>query len=270
MSIITLTSDFGTKDTYVGVMKGVILSINPSATIIDLTHEIPAQNVAVGAWQISKAYSYFPAGTIHLVVVDPGVGSDRRAVISQISDHIFVCPDNGLLSIISKESPIGNSVMIENDSYFLSHISNTFHGRDIFAPVAAYLAAGIAMSEFGPSIERLHKINFSHIKFDNSQIEGQIVWIDNFGNAVTNISQQSINQILPNLELQISFAHQKIFGLCSAYNQVKTGEAIAIIGSSGHLEISVNQGSAQQLYGLSIGNFVSVNALDPWNNTPES
>ncbi|MBR55265.1 hypothetical protein CMK19_16030 [Candidatus Poribacteria bacterium] len=261
MSIITLTSDFGTKDTYVGVMKGVILSISPSSNIIDLTHEIPAQNVAVGAWQISKAYSYFPSETIHLVVVDPGVGSDRRAVISLINNHTFVCPDNGLLSIISKESPMGNSVAIENDSYFLPHISNTFHGRDIFAPVAAYLAKGIPMSEFGPSVDNLHKINFSHINSDNSQIEGQIIWIDNFGNAVTNISQQSINQILPNLELQISFANQKIFGLCSAYNQAKIGEAIAIIGSSEHLEISVNQGSAQQLYGLSIGDFVSVNAL---------
>ena len=261
MSIITLTSDFGTKDTYVGVMKGVILSISPSSNIIDLTHEIPAQNVAVGAWQISKAYSYFPSETIHLVVVDPGVGSDRRAVISLINNHTFVCPDNGLLSIISKESPMGNSVAIENDSYFLPHISNTFHGRDIFAPVAAYLAKGIPMSEFGPSVDNLHKINFSHINSDNSQIEGQIIWIDNFGNAVTNISQQSINQILPNLELQISFANQKIFGLCSAYNQAKIGEAIAIIGSSEHLEISVNQGSAQQLYGLSIGDFVSVNAF---------
>ncbi len=261
MSIITLTSDFGTKDTYVGVMKGVILSISPSSNVIDLTHEIPAQNVAVGAWQISKAYSYFPSETIHLVVVDPGVGSDRRAVISLINNHTFVCPDNGLLSIISKESPMGNSVAIENDSYFLPHISNTFHGRDIFAPVAAYLAKGIPMSEFGPSVDNLHKINFSHINSDNSQIEGQIIWIDNFGNAVTNISQQSINQILPNLELQISFANQKIFGLCSAYNQAKIGEAIAIIGSSEHLEISVNQGSAQQLYGLSIGDFVSVNAL---------
>lgn len=261
MSIITLTSDFGTKDTYVGVMKGVILSISPSSNIIDLTHEIPAQNVAVGAWQISKAYSYFPSETIHLVVVDPGVGSDRRAVISLINNHTFVCPDNGLLSIISKESPMGNSVAIENDSYFLPHISNTFHGRDIFAPVAAYLAKGIPMSEFGPSVDNLHKINFSHINSDNSQIEGQIIWIDNFGNAVTNISQQSINQILPNLELQISFSNQKIFGLCSAYNQAKIGEAIAIIGSSEHLEISVNQGSAQQLYGLSIGDFVSVNAL---------
>ena len=156
---------------------------------------------------------------------------------------------------------MGNSVAIENDSYFLPHISNTFHGRDIFAPVAAYLAKGIPMSEFGPSVDNLHKINFSHINSDNSQIEGQIIWIDNFGNAVTNISQQSINQILPNLELQISFANQKIFGLCSAYNQAKIGEAIAIIGSSEHLEISVNQGSAQQLYGLSIGDFVSVNAL---------
>ncbi len=261
MPIITLMTDFGTKDTYVGVMKGVILSICPAVRIIDLTHEIPAQNVAVGAWQLSNTYSYFPPGTIHLIVIDPGVGSKRRAVISQVNNHTFVYPDNGLLSLVDQRTPLEKSVVLKNDNYFLPNISQTFHGRDIFAPVAAHLAKGVLINKFGPPINNLCKINFSNTKIDSSQIEGQIIWIDHFGNAITNISQQLIDQTLPDSELKICFSYQQIFKVCAAYNQVAIGKILAIIGSSGYLEISVNQDSAHELYDLSIGDLVTVSAL---------
>ena len=259
--IITLMTDFGEQDTYVGAMKGVILSICPEAKMIDLTHRIPAQDICAAALQLSSVYAYFPPETIHLIVVDPGVGSQRRAIICQVENHTFVCPDNGLLTLVVQQAPIEASVAIQNKTYFLPQVSHTFHGRDIFAPVAAHLANGIPMSEFGPLVTDLRHLQLAKPDISESQIKGEIIWIDHFGNAITNIGHQHLQIIDPELKLQINFRDQQISRLSESYSTVPVGTTLALISSFDYLEISVNQGSASQICNLSLGDSVLVQPI---------
>ena len=270
--IITLTTDFGTSDTYVGIMKGVILSINPNAQIVDLTHAIPPQDIYEAAFSIYAARSYFPQGTIHIIVVDPGVGSDRQAIISHIDTAFFVCPDNGVLSYLlhSVENEGGHpvdSVVIQNSAYCLPEVSNTFHGRDIFAPVAAHLSLGVPLGDIGPSVQTLVQLPIQMPELSGSTLTGQIVKIDRFGNAITNISETAIARLegasigeMPIYEIRVGSV--RLHRLNRAYAESGVGKPLAIIGSYGLLEIAINGGNAKEGLGIKWGDPVIVRRFD--------
>lgn len=257
--IITLTTDFGTSDTYVGIMKGVILSINPKAQIVDLTHAIPPQDIYEAAFSIYAARSYFPKGTIHIIVVDPGVGSDRQAIVSHIDNAFFVCPDNGVLSYLlhgaeNAGTPPIDSVAIQNAAYYLPEVSNTFHGRDIFAPVAAHLSLGVPFDDIGPPVKTLVRLPIPKIDTSGDTLIGQIIKIDRFGNLITNISKGAFEAFLnDDVNYEIRVGSTSLNRLNSAYADAEIGEPLAIMGSLALLEIAVNGGNAEKQLGLKRG-----------------
>ncbi len=256
--VITLMTDFGTSDHYVGVMKGVILNINPHAQIVDITHTIPPQDIHGAAILIDTAYRYFPSGTIHLIVVDPGVGSHRRAIICQTETARFICPDNGILTHIIHNEKYIRTVSVENSSYFLPQVSNTFHGRDIFAPVAAHLSRGVSMDKLGNPITDPVQFPIPKPKVTNGVIVGHIIWIDTFGNLVTNISHDMLESWTGQAGVVIHAGNAKIAHLNHSYAESPVGETLAIIGSSNRLEISINQGDAARVLGLKRGDAITV------------
>jgi S-adenosyl-L-methionine hydrolase (adenosine-forming) len=259
---IALLTDFGTSDTYVGVMKAVMSRICPDVHFIDLTHEIPPQNVRQGAFTLLRNYRFFAPGTVFLVVVDPGVGTTRKAIAAQAGDYFFVGPDNGVLSYTLAEIENPEVVELSNPAYQLTPVSNTFHGRDIFAPAAAHLAAGISLQEFGSPVERIAQQLTPSLKINLPEISGQVMFADHFGNVTTSIGEllwAGDNQ----LELHprfgksaatpITFSADKasiivgehtISGIQPIYGGAKKVELIALVDSGGHLEIALNQGSA--------------------------
>lgn len=260
--IITLTTDFGTSDAYVGVMKGVILGINPRAQVVDITHAIPPQDVHEAAFLIHSAHRYFPKDTIHTIVVDPGVGSNRRAIVCQTDNAFFVCPDNGVLSYLLQgnlqgnlqDSPAFQATTIENAMYLLPHVSNTFHGRDIFAPVAAHLSLGVPLADIGTPVHNLVQLSIPTMHIADDTLNGQIIKVDSFGNLITNISQADFVAFTETDSFYVIQAGDaRITRLNRAYAESDTGEPLAIIGSSGLLEIAVNCGSAEERLGLKRG-----------------
>jgi S-adenosylmethionine hydrolase len=270
--IITLTTDFGTIDTYVGIMKGVILSINPNAQIVDLTHAIPPQDIYEAAFSIYAAHSYFPKGTIHIIVVDPGVGSDRQAIVCQTESAFFVCPDNGVLSYLLQSIENGekhpvDAVAIQNSAYYLSEVSNTFHGRDIFAPVAAHLSLGVRLDNIGPPTQTLVQLPIQVPELSGNTLTGEIVKIDRFGNAITNISETAIARLesastgeMSIYEIRVGSA--RLNRLNRAYAESGIGKPLAIIGSCGLLEIAINGGNAKEGLGIKSGDPVVIQRLD--------
>jgi hypothetical protein len=239
---ITLLTDFGTADYFVGAMKGVILSINPQAVMVDITHDIPAQHVAAGAFTLLAAYDVFPEGTIHVAVVDPGVGSTRRPIVVSAGKHLFVGPDNGIFSYIYDRNPSFEAFHITAAKYFRQPVSNTFHGRDIFAPVAAALSTGVDPSSLGPRFSDPIQILKS--------VEPHIIHIDRFGNLITNITR---DQFKDGMRLVVNgkviSAHRSFFG----ENVGEMDEPFAIWGSAGLLEIAVNGQSAAEVLGVEHG-----------------
>ncbi|MCY3549480.1 MAG: SAM-dependent chlorinase/fluorinase [Candidatus Poribacteria bacterium] len=266
--IITLTTDFGIRDTYVGIMKGVILGINPNVQVVDLTHAIPPQDIYEAAFSIYAAHSYFPRGTIHVIVVDPGVGSDRRAIVCQTDNAFFVCPDNGVLSYLLQSTenearPPVNAVEIQNKAYYLPEVSNTFHGRDIFAPIAAHLSLGIPLEDIGPPVQTLVQLPIQAPELSGNTLTGQIVKIDRFGNAITNISESAIAGLESASTGEISAYEIRIGSIrLNRFNRVYAesgvGKPLAIIGSSGLLEIAINSGNAKESLGLKWGDPVVI------------
>ena len=256
--LITLMTDFGTSDHYVGVMKGVVLNINPQIQIVDITHAIPPQDVHGAAFLIDSAYSYFPTGTIHVVVVDPGVGSSRRVIVCQTPTAYFVCPDNGLLThILRNEEPIC-TVAVENSTYFLPQVSNTFHGRDIFAPVAAHLSRGIPIGKLGSRVEQPVQLPVPKPQVTEKAVIGHVIWIDSFGNLVTNISRDILESLEQRDDVVIRAGSAQIGHLNHSYAESPAGEALAIVGSFNRLEISINQGNAAQILGLKRGDVIAI------------
>ena len=237
--IITLTTDFGTTDYYVGCMKGVILSINPNVNIVDISHEIKPFDIIGCSYFLSSFYKYYPPNTINVVVVDPGVGSSRRPLIIKADDKYFIGPDNGIFSTVLENTDQAEIYHLTNPDYFSKFVSSTFHGRDIFAPVCAYLSLNTHISKFGEKIEDIKLLNNIKPKLSNSKIIGKIVYEDRFGNLITNIKEE----LIINID-KIIIGKVQIDKISSSYNEVSKGEALAIIGSSGYLEISVNMGSA--------------------------
>ncbi|MDE0185514.1 MAG: SAM-dependent chlorinase/fluorinase [Candidatus Poribacteria bacterium] len=257
-SVITLTTDFGTNDPYIGVMKGVILNINPHIHIVDITHSIPPQNIHDAAFIIDSAYRYFPSGSIHVVVVDPGVGSTRRAIACQTETGCFVCPDNGVLSYVLDEDAPYRAVSVDNTEYCLPEISNTFHGRDIFAPIAAHLSRGIPLGDIGGTVNNLVRLNSSKAQVTKTEIIGRIIWIDSFGNLISNISSEIFESTIARENFAIRVGNAEINRLNGSYAESQAGECLAIIGSFGQLEISVNQGNAAQRLELKRGDPIVV------------
>lgn len=195
MSIITLLTDFGTEDEYVGLMKGVILSINPSAAIVDITHRIAPQNIAQAAFSLHASYRYFPDRSVHLVVVDPGVGTRRDLLVLKVRKHLFVAPDNGVLTLLLSETGIMTMVRVTNSEFFLKPVSRTFHGRDIIAPVGAHLSKGIDLRKIGEEINPTDAVRLDELQartLENGGIIGKIVAIDHFGNLISNIESQKL------------------------------------------------------------------------------
>jgi hypothetical protein len=306
MSIITLTTDFGSDDHYVAAMKGVILSINPNATIVDITHTIPPQDIRAGAWALLNAAPYFPVGTVHVCVVDPGVGSERRPIaleldcfvgnhgyrllVSPIGAQIFtpspssakatqffVGPDNGVLCVgntgtteSSRRLPLNTvntpdanpltpsrqqgAVHLTNSKYWRHAVSRTFHGRDIFAPVAAHLSLGVPLRELGEPLRDITVLTWHTAQDKGDLLVGEIVHIDRFGNCITNIYEWRVADGRPRVEI----GDTVIEGICKTYAEAEHGALLALVGSSGYLELAVRDGNAAERLGVKVGDEVRV------------
>ena len=255
MSIISLLSDFGNKDPYVAEMKAVILSINPQARIVDITHEIGKFDIRMGAYVLASAAPYFPPNTVHVAVVDPGVGTKRRPIIAETSRNLYVGPDNGLLMLAAHKEHIKNIYTIDNPKYMLSDVSKTFHGRDIFAPAAAHLTRGNKPSDFGPAIRDYILPEFAKPHARNGELRGEILHIDDFGNIISNITSEDLEKMgLKGNSLLVRLGNKTLsMRFCSAYGEVPAGTPLALIGSSNFLEVAVNQRSASGIFKAKVG-----------------
>jgi len=250
MSVITLLTDFGTQDYFVGAMKGVIISINPAARIIDITHDISPQDIHAGAFNLVTVYKDFPSSTIHVGVVDPGVGSDRRAILIECAEQYFVGPDNGLFSWILERE--GNFVAREltNEKFFRQPVSDTFHGRDIFAPVAAALSNGVSPEEFGPLIEDIALLESLEPKLTAKGIEARIIHIDRFGNCITNLRREHFGDEEVSAGISLSVNGEKVTSFRKFFSQEKSlgdDELFMIVGSAGFVEIAARNASAASI-----------------------
>lgn len=264
MSIITLLTDFGIEDAYVGTIKGVILSVNPSAMIVDITHQIDPQDLIEAAYVIKSTYRYFPKGTVHVIVVDPGVGSDRAIVALEMMGHIFLAPDNGVLTLLMDEGRIDSITRVKNSHYFLEPLSQTFHGRDIFAPVGAHISKGVDLKKLGSGLDLNDLVHLSIRKpsiTDEGELVGTIVSVDRFGNCITNIDLNCLEKFYkPGFEknLVIAIGECEIKGLSKNYDGVGLKQPLAIIGSLGYLEIALNCGRASRHFGAEKGDPIRV------------
>ncbi len=255
MSIISLLSDFGNKDPYVAEMKAVILSINPQARIVDITHEIEKFDIRMGAYVLASVAPYFPPNTVHVAVVDPGVGTKRRPIIAETSRSLYVGPDNGLLMLAAHKEHITSVYTIDNPKYMLSDVSKTFHGRDIFAPAAAHLMRGNKPSDFGLAIQDYLLPEFAKPHQRNGELRGEILHIDDFGNIVSNITLEDLEKMgLRGNSLLVRLGNKTLsMRFCSAYGEVPAGTPLALIGSSKFLEVAVNQRSASGIFKAKVG-----------------
>ncbi|HZQ25853.1 MAG TPA: SAM-dependent chlorinase/fluorinase [Terriglobales bacterium] len=259
--VITLTTDFGLTDHFVGTMKGVITNIAPEARIVDISHSVQAFDVLDGALTIAQAYSYFPSGTIHMVVVDPGVGTARRPLIVTTERHKFVAPDNGVLSLIYDREDRLSVRHVTAEHYYLQPVSNTFHGRDIFSPVAAWAAKGVESDRFGEEVTDFVRFSAPRPKVANGDsLRGVVLKVDRFGNLVTNIAAHDAPLLFgadPS-GFKIVVGKSEITEIKTAYAQGAPGQVFGILGSMGFLEIAANRGSAAQLLGVGKGTEVSI------------
>lgn len=259
--LITFTTDFGLTEHYVGAMKGVVYSINPGAQMVDITNAVQSFDILDGALAIAQAYSYFPNDTIHVVVVDPGVGGQRRPILVNAGQYQFVAPDNGVLSLVYEREERVSVRHITAEHYYRQPVSNTFHGRDIFAPVAAYLSKGVEAAKFGDEITDYVRFAAPRPKATGpNSWKGVVLKSDKFGNLITNITPRDVPQIFDGQSqaFKIQAGKAEITKLYSNYSAANPGELFAILGSSGFLEISANKGSASRLAGADKGTEVSV------------
>ena len=257
--IITLTTDFGLSDGFVGVMKGVILGINPQATIVDITHDIVPQNIDQGAFVFANACKYFPSNIIHVVVVDPGVGSTRRAIVLQTGETFYIAPDNGVLTtaITNYQLPV-HAVHLNRPEYWRSQVSNTFHGRDIFAPVAAHLSLGVPLEALGDPISDWVKLSSCEMPMRaGNEIAGRVMHIDHFGNIATNIGEEML-EAMDRTRITVSIRGTVLRGVRSTYAAVERGELLALVSSSGHVEVAARDGNAALMLGAKLGDEVVI------------
>ncbi len=248
MAVIALMTDFGTRDHYVASMKGVILQINPNVTIVDVTHDIAAQDLVHGAFVLRQSLPFFPPGTIFVAVVDPTVGSSRPILAARYSDRVVLAPDNGLLTLLHRDAQLQEIRVVENRRFFANTISSTFHGRDVFAPVAAHLSTGVALGHLGPSADHIEILDLTKPAFDpDGSIVGEVMLVDLFGILITNVSTMDL-PAPPSAHgsLRVSVADKPVGPIHTTYADAAVGEPIAIIGSSQMLEIAVNRGNAAE------------------------
>jgi S-adenosylmethionine hydrolase len=256
--VVALLSDFGTRDHYAGTMKAVVLGVCPEATLVDIGHEIPPHDILAGALELAACYRYFPAGTIFLVVVDPGVGSSRRGIAAEVGSYRFVAPDNGVLTAVFREAPPARVVELTDRKYARATVSRTFEGRDRFAPAAGWLAKGVAVKSFGRSITDYHVLAIPEPQLSEGGIAGEIVRADRFGNLISNIDRTACDRLIHTGAIAISIGGREISRIVTTYADAAQGELCALYGSTDHLEIAINAGSAADTLGLSRGAPVTV------------
>jgi len=262
MSVITLTTDFGAADWFVGTMKGVIASLAPKTTVLDLTHGLPPGDIRGAAFSLAASHRFFPQGAIHVVVVDPGVGSRRKAIAVRTATAVFVGPDNGVLSWALAKEKLKAIHALENNTRFLQPVSHTFHGRDIFAPVAAYLSRGVPIHEFGPPLKDFIHLPWPEPRVRQGKIEGEVVYIDHFGNAITNLEGGLLR---PSSEAacQVHAQHRQVCPVRTHFQAVPPKSPVALLGSSGFLEIALNGGSAKAALGIHVGTRITLQTASP-------
>jgi hypothetical protein len=260
MTVVTLLTDFGLKDGNAGIMKGVIWNIAPSVQIADISHSIQPQNIIEAALVLSHSAPHFPPETVHTIVVDPGVGTSRRPIAARIGSQLFVCPDNGVLTLLLTHAHENGwsveSVRLDNSKYWLPEVSNVFHGRDIFAPVAAYIANGVSLKSFGPTITDLVELRIPTPVATSSGWNGEVIHIDHFGNIITNIFKQHISGREKNAK--INYNQLEISGLVKTFGDRLPGEIIALYGSPDCLMISMVNGNAAKKLGAKIEDKVNL------------
>ena len=249
MPVITLLSDFGLSDYFVGAVKGVMLSLNPDVTFVDISHQVPPQDIFTGAFTLSQAYPCFPQGTVHFAVVDPGVGTSRKALAATAAGHYFVAPDNGILTYIMEANEDFVAYEITADHYFRKPVSATFHGRDVFAPVAAWISRKIELHQFGPVLQSPVRLQIPPLKrVRDALIQGTILAIDHFGNLITNLKPEDVS-----MPFKILAGQREITALRRTYGEGMSGEVIVVPGSAGFLEIAVTGGSAAATLNMKAG-----------------
>jgi len=253
--IITLLSDFGLRDWYVASMKGIILGIFPGARLVDISHQMDPLDIRSAAFVLFSCYSCFPPGTIHLAVVDPGVGTERRAIAVRTSSGVFVGPDNGIFSIVLQKEPVLEARSIENADFQRKPISATFHGRDIFAPAAANLAAGLSLERLGPSCTPAIS-EWASPLITGEGIEGEVIHIDRFGNAITNVAGDALGGQVALARWRVRAGEAHGLPIIDTYGVAPPGSAVALIGSSGFFEIAISRGNAASKLGLNTGSRV--------------
>jgi S-adenosylmethionine hydrolase len=253
LTIVTLLTDFGLSDHYVAAMKGVILSLCPALHLVDISHEVQPYSILEGAYTLAQAWLYFPPGTIHVVVVDPGVGSARRPILAEAGGSFFVCPDNGVLTMALKTWPRRTVRHITSERFFRHPVSATFHGRDVFGPVAAHLARGVAPEEFGPQIDDFIQLAAAlpH-PIDRQLWSGVVLKVDRFGNIITNFDWETF-QFVARGPFELETGAGRTSRFCNHYNSEKPGEPFVVRGSSGFLEVSLNQANAAEWFGVTAG-----------------
>jgi len=256
--MITLTTDFGLADPYVAEMKGVILKINHKAVIIDVTHQVADFNVREAAFILASAAFYFPERTVHVAVVDPGVGTERRAIAIKTKQAFYVGPDNGILLLAAQNQGIQRIHQLTNSKFMLPQVSDTFHGRDVFAPAAAYLDKGVDPAQFGPEIKNPVTPNFVHANFSCNVYEGEILHVDGFGNIITNITGKELpTEKRKNVQVNLG-SGELTFPYVKTYGEAKGKKPVCLVGSHGFLEIALNQSSAAKKFGVKVGDEVRV------------
>jgi S-adenosyl-L-methionine hydrolase (adenosine-forming) len=255
--VIALLTDFGTRDHYAGTMKGVVLGIQPEATLVDITHDVPPHDVLAGALELAAAYKYFPTGTIFVVVVDPGVGSARRGIAADTGDFKFVAPDNGVLTAVFDEHAPRKVVELSERRYARPTVSRTFEGRDRFAPAAAWLAKGIDLAALGRPAGAVHRLDIPKATADGDRIEGQVLRVDHFGNLVTNIDRKTFDRF-GGAALEIRVGPHQISKVVSTYADAGAGDICALFGSTDRLEIAANGASAAAALALGRGAAVTI------------
>lgn len=258
---VAFLSDFGTRDHYAGTLKAVVLSVCPDATLVDIGHEIPPHDVVAGALELAACFKYFPAGTIFLVVVDPGVGSSRRGIAAEAGDFKFVAPDNGVLSGVFDELPPKRVVELTERKYARATVSRTFEGRDRFAPAAGWLAKGINLTWLGKGITNFHTLRLPRPAVSGDQVTGEVVRVDRFGNLITNIDRRTFEQLANGGPIVVKAGTRDVPRVVATYADAPQGELCALFGSTDHLEIAVNAGDAAATLGLSRGGAVTVRRI---------
>jgi len=258
-SLIAFLSDFGTRDHYVGVIKAVILSINPEANIVDVSHDLPPHDIATAARELVASYRYFPTGTTFLVVVDPGVGTARRGIAADVGEWRFVAPDNGVLTGVFEETPPKKVVELTERRYARPTVSRTFEGRDRFAPAAAWLSKGVHLPALGRALTDFHMLDLPKPQLDGAVLSGVVVRVDRFGNVVTNLDRKSCERLTEGVGvLQLTAGGQGISRIVSTYTEIGPGEIAALFGGTDHLEFAMRTASAAERLAVAPGDPVEL------------